>query len=60
MPISTKLGTKPPWVKEIQHFSNEGPRALPRGDNYEMVKIHWCNLKTLLLENQFQPNLAQK
>ena len=39
-PISTKLGTKHPWVKEIQVCSNEGPSALPRGDNYEMVKIH--------------------
>ena len=44
-PISTKLGTKHPWVKGIQVCSNEGPRPFPRGDNYEIVKIHWRNLK---------------
>ena len=42
-PISTKLGTKHPWVKEIQVCSNEGPRPFPRGDNYEIAKIHWRN-----------------
>ena len=26
-------------------FSNEGPRPFPRGDNYEIAKIHWQNLK---------------
>ena len=36
----TKLGTKHPWVKGIQVCSNEGPRPFPRGDNYEIVKIH--------------------
>ena len=44
-PISTKLGTKHPWVKGTQVCSNEGPRPFPRGDNYEIVKIHWRNLK---------------
>ena len=40
-PISTKLCTKYPWVKGIQVCSNEGPCPFPRGDNYEIVKIHW-------------------
>ena len=44
-PISTKLGTMHLWVKEIQVISNEGHRAFPRGDNYEIAKIHWWNLK---------------
>ena len=44
-PISTKLGTKHPWMKGIQVYSNEGPRPFPRADNYEIVKIHWQNLK---------------
>ena len=47
-PISTKLGTKHPWVKGIQVCSNEGPRPFPRGDNYEIVKIHWWNFKIFL------------
>ena len=42
-PISTKLGTKHPWVKGIQVCSNEGPRPFTRGDNYEIVIIHWRN-----------------
>ena len=37
-PISTKLGTKHPWVKGIQVCSNEGPHPFPRGDNYEIAK----------------------
>ena len=44
-PISTKLNTKHPWVKGIQVCSNEGPHLFPRGHNYEIVKIHWRNLK---------------
>ena len=44
-PISTKLGTKHPWVKGIQVCANEGPRPFPRGDNYKIVKIHWRNIK---------------
>ena len=39
--LSTKLGTKHPWVKGIQVCSNEGPRPIPRRDNYEIAKIHW-------------------
>ena len=39
-PISTKLGTKHYWLKGIQDCSSEGPRPFPKGDNYEMAKIH--------------------
>ena len=34
-----------PWVKGTQVCSNEGPHLYPRGDNYEIAKIHWQNLK---------------
>ena len=34
-----------PWVKGIQVCSIEGPHPFPRGDNYEIAKIHWQNLK---------------
>ena len=44
-PISTKLGTMHPWVKGTQVHSNEGLCPFPRGDNYEIAKIHWQNLK---------------
>ena len=43
--ISTKLGTKHFWVKKIQICSNEGPWPFPRGDSYEIRKIHWRILK---------------
>ena len=39
-PISTKLGKGHPWVMGIQVCSNEGPLRFPRGDNYEIAKIH--------------------
>ena len=39
-PILTKLGTKHPWVKQIQVCSNEGPFPFPRGDNCKIVKLH--------------------
>ena len=60
-PISTKLGTEHCLVKGIQVCSKEGSRPFPRGDNYEIVKIHWQNLKTSSPEplSKFQPNLAQ-
>ena len=45
VPISTKLGTKHPCVKGIQVCSNEEPRPFPRGDNCEVAKIDWQNLK---------------
>ena len=38
-PISTKLGTKHPWVKRNQVCSNEGPCPFPKGDNNEIVKM---------------------
>ena len=44
----TKHGTKHSWVivvKGIQVCSNEGPCPFPRGDNFEIAKIHWQNLK---------------
>ena len=44
-PISTKLGTMNPWMEGIQVCSNAGPHPFPRGDNYEIAKIHWNNLK---------------
>ena len=44
-PISTTLGQKEPLVKGIQVYSNEGSHPFPRGDKYEIVKIHWLNLK---------------
>ena len=42
-PISTKLGTKYPWVKGIHVCTNEGLCPLQRGDNYEIAKIYWRN-----------------
>ena len=39
--ISTKLGTKRPWVKGILVWSNEGPRPSQRGDYWEIIKINW-------------------
>ena len=37
-PISTQLGTKHPWMKGIQVYSNEGARPSPRGDNRKIGK----------------------
>ena len=62
-PISTKHGSKHPWVEGIQVCSNEGPRPFPRGDNYEIVKIHWWNLKKILFSRTTEPisnNLGTK
>ena len=39
-PISTKLGTNHPWEMGIQVCSKDGTGPFPRGDNYEMAKIH--------------------
>ena len=44
--ISTKLGTKHPWVKRIKVSSNEGPHHFQRGDNYEIAKIYQWYLKS--------------
>jgi hypothetical protein len=38
-PISTKLGTNHPWVKEILYCTNKGPCPLQRGDNHKNAKI---------------------
>ena len=43
--ISTKLGTSRLWVKGIQVCSNEWSHPFPRGDYYEIAKIHWQILK---------------
>ena len=42
-PISTKLGTKRPWVKDIQNYLNEDPRPYPRGDNSENTPMKFKN-----------------
>ena len=47
-PISTKLRTKHPWVKGMWVCSNNGPRYFPSGDNDEVAKIHWRNLKIFI------------
>jgi hypothetical protein len=38
-PISIKLGTNHPLVKEIQYSSNKGLGSLQRGDNHKNVKM---------------------
>ena len=38
--ISLVFGTKHPWMKGIQNYSNEGPRPFPGADNYKIAKIH--------------------
>ena len=43
--ISTKLGTKHPWLNGFQVCSNERPRPFPRRDKYGIAKIHGWNLK---------------
>ena len=37
-PISTKLGTKFPWVKGIQVYSDERLHPFPRGNNNKKQK----------------------
>ena len=44
-PISTKLGTKHPWVKGIYVGANEGPCPFPRADYYKIAKMQWRILK---------------
>jgi hypothetical protein len=44
-PISIKLGTNHPWVKEILNYSNKGPGPLQRGDNHKNAKMGWGHLK---------------
>jgi hypothetical protein len=38
-PISIKLGTNHPWVKEILDYSNKGPGPLQMGDNHKNAQI---------------------
>jgi hypothetical protein len=38
-PISIKLGTNHPWVKEILDYTNKRPDPLQRGDNHKNAKI---------------------
>ena len=40
-----------PLVKGFQVCSNDGPHPFPRGDNYEIEKIHWSKLLLLFLNN---------
>ena len=35
-----KLGTKHPWVKDIQVCSNKEPRPYPREDDNKITKIY--------------------
>ena len=42
-PFSIKLSRNHSWVKGIQVYSNDGSHLCPRGDNYEIVNIHWRN-----------------
>ena len=45
-PFSTKPDTKYSWVKGLQlSYSNEGLCPFSRGDNKEILKMHWWNLK---------------
>ena len=43
--FQSNLAQMHPWMKGIQFFSYEGHRHFPRGDNFEIVKIHRRNLK---------------
>ena len=44
-PISTKFGTKHPWVDGIQIFTYKGPHPSSRGDNNKIIKIYGEYLK---------------
>jgi hypothetical protein len=37
-PISIKLRTEHPWLKEILNCSNKGPDPLQRGGNHKMQR----------------------
>ena len=43
-PISTKFGTRHPWFKGIQVCQMMG-HAFSKGDNSEIAKMYWRNLK---------------
>ena len=57
--ISTKLGTKHPWVNGIQVCTNEWPHPFPRGDNYKIAKIHRQKFSSQEPLGQFEWNLTQ-
>ena len=62
VPISTKLGTKHPLVKEIQVNSNEVPGPFQSRNNYVIAKIDWRSLKIIFSKEtlgQFQPTLKK-
>ena len=42
-PFQPNLAQSILGLREIQVCSNEGPHPFPRGDNYEIAKIHWRN-----------------
>ena len=44
-PISTKFGTKHPWVDGIQICTNKGQHPSSRGDNSKIIKIYGEYLK---------------
>ena len=46
-PISK--GTKHPWVKEIQFYSNDGLCPFSREDNFEIANMHWRYIKVFFL-----------
>ena len=50
-PISTKFGTKHPWVDGIQIFTNKGPHPSSRADNSKNNKNIGENFKQFLLRN---------
>ena len=52
-PISTKLGTKHPWVI----YANEGPCPFLRGDSNEKVSIHRKELKIFFSSQLLNTNL---
>jgi hypothetical protein len=41
MPISIKLCTNHPWIKEILDCTNKGPGPLQSGDNHKNAKMGW-------------------
>jgi hypothetical protein len=52
-PISIKLGTNHPWVKEILDYTNKGPGPFQRGDNHKKCKNLARSLKRFLLQNHW-------
>ena len=50
-PISTRLATQHPLVKGIQVCSNERSHPIPRGDNNQIIKLHWQHLKIFFSQN---------